>query len=145
MSARRSDVPDPFGALADSTRRDILELLRRHDRRTAGQIADAFPHISRPAVSRHLRVLRESGLVIAEQLGREWWYRLNVATLARLHRDWFARFAPLMEESLRQLQRAAEDGSRKGRSGRSRTQQGRSHFSLPATTIRHRAEVTLQR
>jgi DNA-binding transcriptional ArsR family regulator len=50
-----------FGALADTTRRGVLELLRDGER-TAGELADAFD-VSRPAVSRHLRVLRDAGLV----------------------------------------------------------------------------------
>jgi DNA-binding transcriptional ArsR family regulator len=51
-------------ALADGTRRRIVELLAERDR-TAGELADAF-EISRPGVSRHLRVLREAGLVRAQ-------------------------------------------------------------------------------
>jgi DNA-binding transcriptional ArsR family regulator len=103
---------DPFEALADATRRDILDLLRRSETCTAGEIAEAFPRISRPAVSRHLRVLREAGLVVARQSGREWHYRLNAAALARLHREWFARFVPLRDESLRRLKREVESGER---------------------------------
>ena len=108
MTAKRTAAQDPFEALADPTRRGILNLLRRHPVRTAGEIADAFPRISRPAVSRHLRVLREAGLVIAEEAGREWRYRLNVAALARVHRDWFARFAPLWDGSLSRLKEQVE-------------------------------------
>jgi DNA-binding transcriptional ArsR family regulator len=106
---------DSFDALADATRRGILDLLRTSGVLTAGEIAVAFPQISRPAVSRHLRVLREAGLVIAEEIGREWHYRLNVAALARVHRDWFARFTPLWERSLEQLKDQVE-----GAAGRSR-------------------------
>jgi DNA-binding transcriptional ArsR family regulator len=50
-----------FGAIADPTRRDILDLLRRRDL-AAGELAERFP-ISRPAISRHLRILRQAGLV----------------------------------------------------------------------------------
>ena len=107
MSPKRA-AADPFDALADPTRREILDLLRRHETRTAGQLAAAFPRISRPAVSRHLRVLREAGFVTAQEDGREWRYRLNAAALARMHRDWFARFTPLMEASLQQLKQRAE-------------------------------------
>lgn len=49
----------------------------------AGKIADAFP-VSRPAISRHLRVLREAGLVSDEPIGRERAYRLTLETLAEL-------------------------------------------------------------
>ena len=72
----------------------------------------AFPEISRPAVSRHLRVLREANLVIADESGRERHYRLNVAAFARVQRDWFARFAPLWERSLEQLKATVEGEAR---------------------------------
>ncbi len=74
---------DPFDALADPTRRSILEMLRRGETRTAGAIAKEFPNISRPAVSPHLRVLRQAGLVTAEGVGREQRYRINGAALAK--------------------------------------------------------------
>ena len=57
---------------------------------TAGAIADCF-EISRPAVSRHLRVLRDSGLVVADTRGRERVYRLDVAPLGELD-AWLGRF-----------------------------------------------------
>ena len=95
--------PDPFGALADPTRRAIVTLLRDDAPLAAGVIADAFPQISRPAVSKHLRILREADLVIAEQSGREWLYRLNIAALARMQRDWFEQMAPLVDGALAQL------------------------------------------
>jgi DNA-binding transcriptional ArsR family regulator len=115
VNRKAAAAADPFEALADPTRRGILELLRRRDVRTAGEISAAFPRISRPAVSRHLRVLRESGLVLADEVGREWHYRLNVAALARVHREWFARFAPLWDESLAALKDRVERGDAKGR------------------------------
>jgi DNA-binding transcriptional ArsR family regulator len=110
MVARSPKAPlrDPFEALADPTRRGILELLRDRGVRTAGEIADAFPSISRPAVSRHLRVLRESGIIVADEVGREWRYRIDGHALAVMYRDWFERFAPLWERSLEQLKRQVE-------------------------------------
>jgi DNA-binding transcriptional ArsR family regulator len=69
-------------ALADPIRREILAML--HDGpRNAGAIADAF-HVSRPATSRHLRVLREAGLVRDTVNGREREYALDLAALAPL-------------------------------------------------------------
>lgn len=120
MSPRRSNARDPFEALADPTRREILDLLRKEPACTAGQLARAFPRISRPAVSRHLRILREANLAIAEEVGREWHYRLNVPALARMHRDWFARFTPLWEASLEQLKKNVE-----GSAGQPRVKQRR--------------------
>ena len=71
-------------ALADPIRRAILRMVR--DRAlTAGEIAAEF-EVTRPAVSRHLRVLREAGLVRDEVQGRERHYRLEVGALATLER-----------------------------------------------------------
>nr|WP_202507722.1 metalloregulator ArsR/SmtB family transcription factor [Amycolatopsis rubida] len=69
-------------AIADPVRRDILALLQ-HQRLSAGEIAARFA-ISRPAVSRHLRVLRESGLVRDELLGRQRFYALDPQGFAEL-------------------------------------------------------------
>lgn len=75
------------GAIADPIRREILELLRG-GHLTAGAIAARFP-VSRPAVSRHLRVLRDSGLVHDELRGRERYYTLDTAPLRALG-SWIA-------------------------------------------------------
>ncbi|MBF6176388.1 metalloregulator ArsR/SmtB family transcription factor [Nocardia blacklockiae] len=77
------------GAIADPVRRRILELLR-DGRLTAGAIAEQFD-ISRPAVSRHLRVLRASGLVHDELVGRQRYYLLDAGPLAEIAR-WIAEF-----------------------------------------------------
>jgi DNA-binding transcriptional ArsR family regulator len=69
-------------ALADPIRRKILRKVRDAPL-PAGAIASAFS-VSRPAVSRHLRVLRKAGLVSAEVAGRERVYRLELAPLARV-------------------------------------------------------------
>lgn len=119
MSDRRIDRRhDVFKALADPTRRNILTLLRRRQGCSAGEIADSFPDISRPAVSRHLRVLREAGLVTAEGVGREQRYRLSLARLARVHHDWFAQFDDLWGASLAALKERTESRAFRGRRGR---------------------------
>ncbi|WP_062995915.1 metalloregulator ArsR/SmtB family transcription factor [Nocardia jinanensis] len=74
-------------AIADPVRREILEMLRG-TRHTAGAIAAGFP-ISRPAISRHLRVLRDSGLVRDELVGRQRYYTLDTTPLRGL-RAWLA-------------------------------------------------------
>ncbi|MFE2757105.1 metalloregulator ArsR/SmtB family transcription factor, partial [Actinosynnema sp. NPDC059335] len=78
------------GAIADPVRREIMEMLRADGRLSAGRIADRFA-ISRPAVSRHLRVLRESGLVRDELVGRQRFYLLDTSRLTPLAR-WLATF-----------------------------------------------------
>ncbi len=69
-------------ALADAIRRQILRMLRDAPL-SAGAIAGAFD-VTRPAISRHLRVLREAGLVVDEAQGRERVYRLELGALAEL-------------------------------------------------------------
>jgi ArsR family transcriptional regulator len=68
-----------FRALADPTRRRILALLRER-RRTSGEIADAFPS-SWPTISRHLAVLRSSGLIVRERKGQFIEYDVNTTVL----------------------------------------------------------------
>lgn len=72
VAARKGD---PFDALGNSYRRDIVELLAARPR-SVGEIADRLP-ISRPAVSRHLRVLSKAGLVADQQVGAKRLYRLD--------------------------------------------------------------------
>ena len=76
---------DVFAAVSDPARREILSALARSDL-SAGEVAALFP-ISRPGVSRHLRVLREAGLVRDELVGRRRLYRLDVDGLAPVT-DW---------------------------------------------------------
>ena len=78
-------------AIADPVRRQILELLR--DQPTpAGEIARHFP-ISRPAISRHLRILRESGLVRDDLVGRRRVYTVDPAPLGEIA-AWITGFQP---------------------------------------------------
>src|SRR5215470_4495352 len=74
--------PDVFRALADDTRRGILELLRSGPK-TSGEIADRF-HSSWPTISRHLAVLRAAGLVVTERQGQEIYYELNTSVFEDL-------------------------------------------------------------
>jgi DNA-binding transcriptional ArsR family regulator len=71
---------DPFDALGDPNRRAIVELLG-HGGRSVREIADVVP-ISRPAVSRHLRLLKAAGLVVEEPRGTRRIYRLHDAGIA---------------------------------------------------------------
>lgn len=96
-------------ALADPIRRDILRMLRLRNH-TAGELDGAFS-VSRPAVSRHLRVLREAGLVRDTARGRNREYQLVVAALDQLEAylqelrapavDWERQFAALETEVYR--------------------------------------------
>jgi len=81
MTASTSSL---FRALADDTRREILHLLRRGPL-SSGEIADRFDS-SWPTISRHLAVLRDSGLVHAERTGQEIHYELNTSVFQDLVR-----------------------------------------------------------
>ncbi len=107
MSKRK----DAFAALADPTRRSILDLLRDRKSLTAGEIAARFPRVSRAAVSKHLGVLRQARLVRAREKGRERHYRLDAQPLEEIYREWLSAFAPIWEESLRRLKEQVERDS----------------------------------
>ena len=84
-------------ALADPTRRRIVELLADGEH-TAGEIAAEF-HIARPGVSRHLRVLREHGLVRARADAQRRVYSLDPAPLAELD-EWLSRYRGFWQNRL---------------------------------------------
>ncbi len=98
---------DVFEALADPTRRRVLELVSGRER-TAGELAAEFD-VSRPAVSRHLRVLREAGLVVWRDDAQRRLYRLEPAGLTEIGdwvertRDNWARRLDALEEHLDEL------------------------------------------
>lgn len=71
-----------FKALADPTRRQILKLLRERDL-TAGEIADKF-NISKPSISHHLNLLKQSGLVLDERQGQFIYYSLNTTVFQEI-------------------------------------------------------------
>ncbi|GAA4721006.1 metalloregulator ArsR/SmtB family transcription factor [Pedococcus ginsenosidimutans] len=84
-------------ALADPSRRTMLGILRDHAA-TAGELADALP-IARPGVSRHLRVLREAGLVDVRQEAQRRIYSLRPEGLAEVD-DWLEDYRALWQHRL---------------------------------------------
>src|SRR5690242_12263380 len=94
-------------ALADPSRRTVLEILRDHPA-SAGELADALP-IARPGVSRHLRVLREAGLVDVRQEAQRRIYSLRPEPLADVD-EWLESYRALWRNRLDALHR---DRSRK--------------------------------
>ncbi len=95
---------DVFAALADPTRRRIVDLLRVEPALTAGDVAARFPEISRPAVSKHLRVLRDAGLCRARSVGRRRHYELDVDALGEVE-ELVVRHRRPTGEKLSRLQR----------------------------------------
>jgi len=109
-----------FRALADPTRRAILDRLCRGPQ-PVNVIARAFP-VSRPAVSKHLRLLREARLVRERRDGRRRIYHLNPAPLRRVD-DWMERHRRLWTRKLMNLKRyveAEEAATRKKRAAKRR-------------------------
>jgi DNA-binding transcriptional ArsR family regulator len=88
----------------------MLEILRTHPA-TVGELADAVP-IARPGVSRHLRVLREAGLVEVEQQAQWRIYRLRPEPLAELD-SWLERYRAVWEQRLDALHTEVARGTRK--------------------------------
>ena len=84
-------------ALADQSRRTVLEILRDHPA-TAGELADALP-IARPGVSRHLRVLREAGLVDVRQEAQRRIYSLRPEALVEVD-EWLEGYRALWQHRL---------------------------------------------
>jgi len=101
-AAARHDV---FQAIADPTRRQLLRLLADQEMPVTA-ISSHFP-ISRTAVSKHLRILAEAGLVAERKVGRETRYRLEPEPLQEL-KEWLAYFERYWENKLSALKRFVE-------------------------------------
>lgn len=106
VTQKRKQNDAVFRAIADPTRRRILGLLRGRQH-TVGEIAGNF-RMSRPAVSKHLRVLRSAGLVAMKSEGTARICRLNPAPL-RAVGNWLVDYQALWDESLQSLKRYVED------------------------------------
>src|SRR5215213_823616 len=105
---------DALAALADPTRRELVGLLAAGEL-AAGELADRFP-VSRPAISRHLRVLREAGLVRARAEGKRRLYALDPRPLRELD-AWLEPYRDLWAHRLDALDTEIARGRRATRSG----------------------------
>ena len=95
-----------FHALADPTRRAVLDLLR-NGAQPAGHIAEAFP-ISRPAISKHLRQLRKARLVVESRRGRHRLYQLNAEPL-KVVDNWIGQYRNFWHANLASLKSFVEE------------------------------------
>jgi DNA-binding transcriptional ArsR family regulator len=103
-----------LGALADPIRREVIDLLAGGEL-AAGDLAGRFP-VSRPAISRHLRVLREAGLVRVRTAGRHRFYALDPGPLRELD-GWLERYRDLWAQRLDALDTEIARGRRARRNG----------------------------
>lgn len=93
---------DVFRAVADPTRRQILDVLKGGPR-PAGDLVARFPQVSQPTVSAHLKVLREAGLVDRQRVGRSQIYSLTAAPMQDVY-EWVNAYRQFWESRLDRLQ-----------------------------------------
>lgn len=107
-------------ALSDSTRRSILDLLRQGPRTTT-QLVEAFPHLSRFGVMKHIDVLREAGLIHTREERRQRINSLNVAPIRQIYERWVGRFEELWTSHLLRIKEDAEAKAAKAHAGQAQT------------------------
>ncbi|QDT68134.1 HTH-type transcriptional regulator [Planctomycetes bacterium MalM25] len=103
-------------ALADSTRREVLDALRDGPR-TTSELVERFPHLTRFGVMKHVEVLREAGLVNARAEGRKRINSLNAAPLRKVVERWISRYDGFWANT---LLRVKDDAQAKPASSRTR-------------------------
>ena len=108
------DLDGVWKALSDNTRRSILDLLR-HGPRTTTEIVEAFPHLTRFGVMKHIEVLREAGLVHTRDERRQRINSLNVVPIRQIYERWVGRFEELWSAHLLRIQEDAEARSAQAR------------------------------
>jgi DNA-binding transcriptional ArsR family regulator len=102
---RAATTSDAFNAIAEPRRRDILDFLARRER-PVGDIVTALG-LEQPSVSKHLRVLRDVGLVHVRRDGRRVLYRTNLEAIRPLH-EWASRFERYWQRQLLRIKEQAE-------------------------------------
>ena len=102
---------DKFAALADPTRRNIIEMLAIHGQLCATEISDKF-RVSPSAISQHLKVLREANLVRMEKRAQQRLYRINPEPLLELE-EWVSRMRELWDERFDALDKVLQEEMKK--------------------------------
>jgi len=101
------DLDGVWKALSDPTRRSILDLLRQGPRTTT-QLVEAFPHLSRFGVMKHIDVLRDAGLIHTREERRQRINSLNVVPIRQIYERWVGRFEELWTTHLLRIKEHAE-------------------------------------
>jgi len=107
---RAATTSDVFNAIAEPRRRQIVELLARRGALAVGAVVAALG-LPQPAVSKHLAVLHEVGVVTATRDGRQRLYQLEAAELKKVH-DWVNKFERLWSQQLDRIKARAERKAR---------------------------------
>jgi DNA-binding transcriptional ArsR family regulator len=97
-----------FKALADRSRRDLLDALRDQDGQTLGQLERCLPGLSRFGVMKHLRVLEEAGLITTQREGRSKYHFLNRVPIRLVHDRWIRAYEEPVIATLTGMKRALE-------------------------------------
>ena len=115
---------DVYQAIADPTRRAILDFLRERPR-TTSEVVEVFPHLTRFGVMKHLEVLRQSQLVQSREAGRQRMNSLNVLPIRQIYERWVGPFQELWASELLQIKDIAESTQPRTQRGNSRRRQKR--------------------
>lgn len=106
----KADELDPvWKALSDPTRRAILDLLRQGSRTTT-EIVDAFPHLTRFGIMKHIDVLREAGLIDTREEGRRRVNSLNAVPIRQIYERWVGKYEELWSSQLLRIKEISEGG-----------------------------------
>jgi DNA-binding transcriptional ArsR family regulator len=97
-----------FKALADESRRVLLDALRDRDGRTLNELCELLPDMTRFGVMKHLRVLEDAHLVVTEKVGRSKLHHLNPVPIREIHDRWISRYAEPFVVGLLALRDRAE-------------------------------------
>jgi DNA-binding transcriptional ArsR family regulator len=103
--ARAATTSDAFNAVAEPRRRDILNYLALQER-SVNEIVDAM-EMEQPSISKHLKVLKEVGLVEVRREGRQMLYKVNATAIRPLH-EWTSTFERLWKHQLLRVKERAE-------------------------------------
>lgn len=101
------DLDCVWKALADETRRAILDYLRVRPRTTT-EVVEQFPQLSRFGVMKHMDVLRDAGLILTREEGRKRINTLNAVPIRRIYERWVSRFEGSWAETLLRIQEDVE-------------------------------------
>jgi len=110
LMPRAATTADVFNAIAEPRRRQIIDLLARRGALAVGALVAAMG-LSQPAVSKHLGVLREVGIVSSTRHGQQRIYRLEAAELKHVH-EWVNKFERLWAHKLDRIKARAERAAR---------------------------------
>ena len=102
------DLDGVFKALADPSRRLLLDRLYDHDGQTLSSLVEQLPDMTRFGVMKHVKVLEDAHLVVADKVGRQKFHYLNAVPIRQIHDRWIARYAEPHAAGLLALRARAE-------------------------------------